>query len=57
MATLIEENIYLSGLRFRGSVHFHHGETADMVVEKELRVLHLDTQATGSKLCSTLKIG
>ena len=34
---------------FRGSVHYHHGRKhgsiqADMVLEKELRVLHLDLQ-------------
>jgi hypothetical protein len=32
---------------FRGSVYYHHGEKhgsvqADMVLEKELRILHLD---------------
>jgi hypothetical protein len=31
---------------FRGSVHYHHGSVeADLVLEKELRVLHLDPQA------------
>jgi hypothetical protein len=35
---------------FRGSVHYHHGKKhgrvkADMGLEKELRVLHLDLQA------------
>jgi hypothetical protein len=35
---------------FRGSVHYHHGRKhgtmkADMVLQKELRVLHLDPQA------------
>ena len=37
---------------FRGSVYYHHGGKhgsmqADMVLEKELRVLHLDPQAAG----------
>ena len=27
-----------------------------MVLEKELRVLHLEPQATGSELCSTLGV-
>jgi hypothetical protein len=36
---------------FRGSVHYHHSKyhgsmQADMVLEKELRVLHLDSKAT-----------
>ena len=31
---------------FRDLVHYHHGSMqADMVLEKELRVLHLDLQA------------
>jgi hypothetical protein len=35
---------------FRGSVHYHHGGKhgnvqADMVMKKELRILHLDPQA------------
>ena len=35
--------------RFRGSVHYHHGGKhgsiqADMMLEKELRVVHLDWQ-------------
>ena len=35
----------------------HGGMQADMVLEKDLRVLHLDPQATGSKLSvSTLGI-
>jgi hypothetical protein len=37
---------------FRGLVHYHHGEKhgsmgADMVLERELRFLHLDLQAAG----------
>jgi hypothetical protein len=40
------------GLHFRGLVYYCHGRKhgslqADMVLEKELRVLHLDPQATG----------
>jgi hypothetical protein len=39
-------------LQFRGSVHYQHGRKhgsrqADMVLEKRLRVLHLDQQAVG----------
>ena len=51
LAILIKENIYLGlAYRFRGLVHYHHGGKhgslqADMVLEKELRVLHLDQQA------------
>ena len=48
--TLRKENIYL-GLpySFRGYVHYHHGKEhdsmrADMVLEKDLRVLHLYLQ-------------
>jgi hypothetical protein len=48
IATLIKESISL-GLTysFKGSVLYHHGGKhgsmqADMVLEKELRVLHLD---------------
>jgi len=46
LATLIKETSY--GLR--GSVHYHHGGKhgsvqADVVLEKELRALHLDPQA------------
>ena len=37
---------------FRGSVHYHHGGKhgsiqAGIVLEEELRVLHLDPQAAG----------
>ena len=48
MATLIKENHFIgAGLQSRGSVHYHHGRRhggmqADMVLEKKLRVLHLD---------------
>jgi hypothetical protein len=47
-ATLIKENIYLGlAYSFRGLVRYHHGGKhgsiqADLVLEKELRVLHLD---------------
>jgi hypothetical protein len=39
-----------TGLQFRGSVHYHHGGKhgsiqAGMVLEEELRVLHLDLKA------------
>ena len=39
---------------FRGFVHYHHGGKhgsmqVDMVLGKELRVLHPDPQATGQK--------
>ena len=56
MSTLIKENISLGlAYSFRGLVHYHyggeHGGTqADTVLEKELRVLHLDQQATGDEL-------
>jgi hypothetical protein len=47
-----------AGLQFRGSVHYQHGRKCgcaqtDMVLEKELRVLHLDPQAAGRE-CDTL---
>ena len=50
MATLIKENISLGlAYNFRGLVCCHHGGKdgsmqAGMVLEKELRVLHLDGQ-------------
>jgi hypothetical protein len=45
--TLIKANISLRlAFSFRGLVHYHGGKhgsmQADMVLEKELRVLHLD---------------
>jgi hypothetical protein len=49
-ATLIR-NIQLGpAYRIRGSIHYHHGRKhgsvqADTVLEKELRVLHLDPSA------------
>jgi hypothetical protein len=51
MATLKKANISLGLVyKFRGSVHYRHGRKhdrvqADMVLGKELRVLHLDLQA------------
>jgi len=54
-ATLIKANIYL-GLAYsrRGSVHHHHGRRhgstqADVVLERELWVLHLDWQAVAER--------
>jgi hypothetical protein len=50
---LIKESIYLGlAYSFRGLVHYHHcvkhiSTQADMVLEKELRVLHLALQAAG----------
>jgi hypothetical protein len=46
-----------AGIQFRGLVLCHHGRKhggtqADMVLEKELRVLHLDQQAAES-MCHT----
>jgi hypothetical protein len=43
-------------LQFRGSVHYHyggkHGNTQiDVVLEKELRVLHLDMKVIKRGLC------
>jgi hypothetical protein len=52
-STLTTENISLGLVcHFRGLVHYHHdreqGSTLpDMMLEKELRVLHLDLQAAG----------
>jgi hypothetical protein len=55
-AALIKDNILL-GLAYsvRGSVHFHYGRKhssvqADMVVEKELSVLHLNPTASRRRL-------
>jgi hypothetical protein len=46
IATLIKENISLElSYSFSGSLHYHDGKhsdiQADMMLEKELRVLHL----------------
>jgi hypothetical protein len=58
MATLIEKKRHLigAGLHFRCSVHYHGGKhggiQAGMVLEKELRVLHLGLQ-TARRDCDT----
>lgn len=44
---------------FRWSVHCHHrgkpgSVRADIVLERQLRILHLDQWATGCELCPTL---
>ena len=56
-ATPVKENIDLGlAYGFRGSVHqYHHGRKhgsmqADMVLEKELRLLHSDQQAAAREL-------
>ena len=41
-----------AGVQFRGLVHCHHGGKhggmqADMVLERKLRVLHMDPQGAG----------
>jgi hypothetical protein len=46
---------------FRGLVHYHHcrnhgSRGADNILEKELRVLHLDPQAAERRLWMTLGI-
>ena len=42
------------GLQFRGLVHYLHGSVkADMVLEKELRVLRLDPRAAEATVCHT----
>ena len=43
-----------AALQFQGSVHYHHARIhwsiqADMVLEKELRILHLDLKAARKK--------
>ena len=51
-ATLIKEKISLGlAYSFRGLVHYHcggkhGGKQEDIVLQKELRVIHLDPQAT-----------
>lgn len=50
-AALIKENLYL-GLAYRYH-RKHGGAQAFMVPEKELKVLHLDPQATGD-VCHTV---
>ena len=52
-ATLLKDNIEFGlAYTFRGLIHYRHGGNhgtmqADMLLEKELRVLHLDRQAAG----------
>ena len=46
-ATLMRKHLIGAGLQFRGLVHCHHGGKhgsvqAGMVLEKELKALHLD---------------
>ena len=54
MATLIKDNIYLElAYSFRSSVHYgeEHGSIqADMVLEKEVKALHLDPKAARGNL-------
>jgi hypothetical protein len=50
-----ENNLIGTGLQFRDKVHYLRGEKydilqADMALEKELRVLHLDPQVTEREL-------
>ena len=50
-----EKHLVGAGLQFRDLVLYHHGREnvclqADMVLEKELRVLHPDQQAAESEL-------
>jgi hypothetical protein len=57
-ATLIKRQ-HLIGAGFRGSVHYHHGGKlgsiqTDMVLEKELRALHLYIKAARGRLPSPL---
>ena len=60
VVTLLKEK-YFIGVTFnvRSLVHYNHsekhgGSPADMGLRKELRVPHLDPQATGSKHRDTL---
>lgn len=54
MATFIKKNISLvMDYSFRGLVQYHHGAEhggiqGDVVLKKELRVLHSDLQVTGN---------
>lgn len=46
-----------AGLHFRGLIYYHRsskhgGMQADLVLEKDLRVLHLDLQASGRRTVS-----
>jgi len=57
VAALTKDNISLGlAYRFRGSVHYPHGGKhgsvqADVNLEKELRLLHLDLQAAEATVC------
>ena len=57
--TLIKANICLGlAYSFRGSVHYHHGRKhgsmqAYLVLEKELRILHLGPEAARKRLSHT----
>jgi hypothetical protein len=47
---------------FRGLVHYHHGRKhdsrqANTVLEKELRVLHLESQAAGREKATEFGLG
>ena len=56
MTTILIKEKHLIGvdLQFRDLVYYHHGGMqADTVLEKELRVLHLDPQAAERRLCAT----
>lgn len=59
MATFIKKNISLvMDYSFRSLVQYHHGAEhggmqGDVVLKKELRVLHSDLQVTGSELRHT----
>lgn len=49
-----EKHLIGAHLQFRGLVHFYHGRKhgdtqGDMVLEKEMSVLHLDPHAAGRK--------
>jgi hypothetical protein len=55
----MKEDVYLEvAYRFRSLVHYcyggkHGGMQADMVLEKELRVIHLDLKVIGKELYAT----
>ena len=62
-ATLTKENISLRlAYSFRSSAHYHQGRKhgsvqEDMVLEKELRILHLDLKAARKKTDSFFHTG
>jgi len=52
----------LQAYRFRGSVYYHYGRKhgciqEEMILEKELRVLHLDLKVTRRRLPSSRQLG